>query len=316
MIIVTGGAGFIGSNLVRALNRRGRDDILVVDHLKDGAKFRNLADCEIQDYWDREALRRRLESGMDLGPVEVMFHQGACTVTTEWDGRYMMDNNYEYSKMLLHYCLQGKIPFIYASSASVYGQGPVFREQRGHECPINVYAYSKFLFDQYVRRHLNAPSPVVGFRYFNVYGPRETHKGAMASVAFHLHRQLVAGGETVRLFQGCDGYGDGEQQRDFVYVEDVVDVNLRFWDQGGPSGIYNVGTGRGQSFNELARAVLAYHGRGRIEYIPFPEHLRGSYQSFTEADITLLREAGYDQPLRPVEEGVPDYLRWLEDNPA
>lgn len=316
MIIVTGGAGFIGSNLVRALNQRGYHNILVVDNLKDGTKFRNLVDCEIADYLDKTEFQRRLENGSVPESVAAVFHQGACTVTTEWDGRYMMANNYDYSRLLLHYCLERRIPFLYASSAAVYGGGRAFREERPWEEPLNVYGYSKFLFDQYVRRYLeDAASLVVGFRYFNVYGPREAHKGPMASVAYHLHRQLLAGSETVRLFQGNDGYGDGEQRRDFVYVGDVVAVNLWFWEHHGPSGIYNVGTGRSQSFNELAQAVIAYHGRGRIEYVPFPEHLRDSYQSFTEADITALRKAGYDQPFRSVEEGVPEYLEELELGP-
>lgn len=312
MIIVTGGAGFIGSNLVKALNQRGREDIVVVDDLSDGAKFRNLVDCAIADYLDKDEFLARLAEPVAF-PVEIeaVFHQGACASTTEWDGRLMMHNNYAFSRTLLHWCLERQIPFLYASSAAVYGAGPVFREGRCHERPLNVYGYSKFQFDEYVRRQLpQAESQVVGLRYFNVYGPREQHKGAMASVAFHLDGQLATG-EAVHLFQGGDGYGDGEQRRDFVYVADAVDVNLWFLDHPQRSGIFNVGTGRSQSFNDVAHAVLAWHGRGRIEYIPFPEHLAGRYQSFTEADIGALRAAGYDRPFKTVEEGVALYLAWL-----
>ena len=237
-----------------------------------------------------------------------MFHQGACSATTEWDGRYLMRNNYEYSKTLLHYCLERRIPFIYASSAAVYGAGPVFKEGRDYEAPLNAYGYSKFQFDAYVRQILpRAHSQIAGLRYFNVYGPRELHKGGMASVAFHLNTQLL-NGERLKLFEGCDGYGDGEQRRDFVYVGDAVAVNLWLLDQPRVSGIFNVGSGRSQPFNDVARAVIDWHGGGEIQYIPFPEHLRGRYQSFTEADIGALRAAGYAQPFLSVEQGVRAYL--------
>lgn len=313
MIIVTGGAGFIGSNIVKGLNTRGRADILVVDDLKDGTKFRNLADCEIQDYLDKDDFIQKVRAGSEFGGmVEVVFHEGACSSTTEWDGQYMMDNNFEYSKTLLHYCLDIGAAYLYASSASVYGGGQVFSESRAHEAPLNVYGYSKFLFDQYVRRILpGAKSQIAGFRYFNVYGPREQHKGSMASVAYHLSQQLDAG-DNPRLFAGCDGYGDGEQRRDFIYVDDAVDVNLWFMDNPDRSGIVNLGTGRCQSFNDVANAVIAWYGRGEIEYIPFPDHLRGRYQSYTEADIQALRSLGYDKPFKSVEVGVPLYMDWLK----
>jgi ADP-L-glycero-D-manno-heptose 6-epimerase len=315
MIIVTGGAGFIGSNIVKALNTRGRTDILVVDNLSNGVKFKNLADCEIADYMDKEDFIARVQANSDFGgKVEAIFHEGACSSTTEWDGRYMMRNNYDYSKALLHWCLARKAAYIYASSASVYGAGRVFKEIREHEEPLNVYGYSKFLFDQYVRRILpTAQSQIVGFRYFNVYGPREQHKGSMASVAFHLNTQVQDTGK-VKLFEGCDGYGNGEQRRDFIYVGDAVDVNLWFLDHPDKSGIFNVGTGRSQPFNDIARAVIAWHGRGELEYVPFPDHLRGRYQSFTEADISALRAVGYDQPFKTVEQGVVLYLEWLNDS--
>ncbi len=312
MIIVTGGAGFIGSNIVKALNERGESDIIVVDNLKNGVKFKNIADCEIADYMDKEAFIERVKVGDEFTrKVKAIFHEGACSSTTEWDGKFMMQNNYDYSKALLHYCLDRKIPYIYASSASVYGAGKVFKESREYEEPINMYAYSKFQFDQYVRRHLpEAKSQVVGFRYFNVYGPREQHKGSMSSVAFHVNNQIKENGKA-KLFEGCEGYGNGEQRRDFVYVGDAVDVNLWFMDHPDKSGIFNLGTGRSQTFKEVAEAVIAYHGKGEIEYIPFPEHLKGRYQSFTEADINALREAGYDAPFKTVEEGVTAYMKWL-----
>jgi ADP-L-glycero-D-manno-heptose 6-epimerase len=315
MIIVTGGAGFIGSNLIKALNERGRTDILVVDNLSNGRKFVNLVDCEIEDFLDKAEFRELLTAGGDLDQtVEAIFHLGACSTTTEWDGRYLLENNYAYSKILLHYCLDNEIPFIYASSAAVYGAKQSFREGREHERPLNAYGYSKFLFDQYLRRHLSqAHSAVVGLRFFNVYGPREAHKGAMASVAYHFYRQLQET-DRMRLFQGSGGYGDGEQRRDFVYVDDAVAVALWFWQHKDIKGIFNLGTGRAQTFNEVAQAIIAYHGSGEIEYIPFPEHLRGSYQDFTEADLTLLRHAGYDQPFLSVEEGVQRYLAWQQAN--
>ncbi len=312
MIVVTGGAGFIGSNLVKALNAIGRDDVIVVDDLTDGTKFRNIADCEIADYIDKDDFLGAVIAGGGLPErIDAILHQGACSDTTEWDGRYMMGINYEYSKALLHYCLDRKIPYLYASSASVYGAGPVFSESRAHERPLNMYGYSKFQFDQYVRRLLpKARTQIAGFRYFNVYGPREQHKGKMASVAFHLNNQLRETGK-VRLFSGCDGYADGEQRRDFIHVDDVVAVNLWFLRHPDKSGIFNLGTGRSQSFNDVARAVLAWHGQGELEYIPFPDHLKGRYQSYTEADMSALRAAGYDAPFMTVEQGVAAYLQWL-----
>jgi len=304
MIIVTGGAGFIGSNLVHALNAQGRDDVLVVDDLKRGEKFRNLVDLRVADYLDKDDLLTLLDTGdAKLADVEVVFHQGACSTTTEWDGRYMMRNNYEYSKRVLAWCLARQRPLIYASSAAVYGGNQIFAEDPANERPLNVYGYSKLLFDQYVRRLPPAGSQVAGLRYFNVYGPREDHKGTMASVAYHFHLQNRAAGQ-VRLFQGADGYGDGEQRRDFVYVRDVVEVNLWLWRHPEVAGIFNVGTGQAQTFNEVARAVLAHRGSGEIEYIPFPETLKGKYQSFTQADLTNLRAAGYEEPFASLEEGI------------
>ena len=314
MIIVTGGAGFIGSNLVLALNARGYDDILVVDHLQNGVKYRNLVECRIADYLDRSAFLERLQQGVFYGKsIEAVFHQGACSTTTEWDGCYMMDNNYEYSKTLLHYCQRYSIPLIYASSAAVYGADKQFKEERVYESPLNVYGYSKFQFDQYIRKQqVEFTAQVVGLRYFNVYGPREAHKGSMASVAFHLNNQIKQG-DVLRLFAGGNGYAAGEQRRDFIYVDDAVAVNLWFFDNPQLSGIYNAGTGRSQTFNDVASAVIAYHGRGRIEYIPFPENLKGCYQSFTEANLDNLRTAGCRHVFKSVEQGVKLYMQWLNE---
>jgi len=313
MIIVTGGAGFIGSNIVKLLNTQGYTDILVVDDLTDGTKFRNLADLVIADYRDKDVFRQCVVNDQRaLEGVEAVFHQGACSATTEWNGKFMMDNNYTYSQELLAACQRLNIPFFYASSASVYGDGPVFTEGLANEKPLNVYGYSKFLFDQHVRRVLpKATAPIVGFRYFNVYGPREQHKGSMASVAFHLHQQILKG-ENPKLFGAYDGYEAGGQSRDFIFVEDVAQVNLWAWQQG-VSGIYNLGTGRAQPFRDIAEAVIAYHGKGEITYIDFPEHLKGRYQSFTQADMSDLRAAGYDKPFSDVATGTNAYLDWLSE---
>ncbi len=311
MHIVTGGAGFIGSNLVQALAARGHDDIVVVDDLEDGHKFVNISDLPIADYFDKDDYIERLGGTAFANSIKAVFHQGACSTTTEWDGRYMMKNNYAYSQVLLHHCLEHGTPYIYASSAAVYGGSSTFAEDPRYENPLNVYGYSKLQFDRYVRRVAAKPdSQVVGLRYFNVYGPREQHKGSMASVAFHFNNQILEHGEA-RLFEGSGGYGDGEQLRDFVYVEDVCDVNLWFLDNPKVSGIYNTGTGRAQSFNDVANAVIKWHGKGEIRYIPFPDHLKGAYQSFTEADLTQLRASGCDVEFRPVEQGVPAYLDQL-----
>ena len=311
---MTGGAGFIGSNLVRGLNRAGHEDILVVDDLTDGRKFSNLVDCNISEYWDIEQLRQFIEQNRSFKTgVTALLHQGACTVTTEWDGQYMMQNNYEYSKLLLHYCLQYGIPFIYASSGSVYGIKQKFNEAPENEAPVNVYGYSKYLFDMYVRRILKeAQSQVTGLRYFNVYGPGEQHKKSMASVVYHFNEQLLSSG-CIKLFQGSGGFADGEQRRDFIHVDDVVAINLWFLEHCDKCGIYNVGTGKSRSFNDAARLVLQWHGKGHIQYIEFPADLMDSYQSFTEADITALRQAGYQQKFITPETGINQYLGWLNE---
>lgn len=316
MIVVTGGAGFIGSNLVMALNARGHDDVLVVDDLTDGTKFVNLVEARIADYMDKDEFLERVRSGSFGDRVEAVLHEGACSDTTEWDGRFMMRNNYTYSRELLEWCQASEAPFLYASSAAVYGAGPGFAETPEHEKPLNVYGYSKKLFDDHVRRVLpRARAQIVGFRYFNVYGPREQHKGKMASVAFHLNGQALAG-ERLKLFEGCDGYPDGGQMRDFVYVGDACDVNMWFLDHRDVSGIFNCGTGQARPFQAIAETVSGFHGGVEIEYISFPEHLRGRYQSFTEADPTRLREAGYERAFTSVEDGVTEYMRWLDRDGA
>ena len=325
-IIVTGAAGFIGSNIVKALNARGVTDIVAVDNLAKADKFKNLVDCEIAEYVDKKDFLDVVESG-ELGrDIEAVLHQGACSDTMETDGRYMMENNYRYSLSLLEWCQEEAVPFIYASSASVYGGGKIFAESREYEAPLNVYGYSKFLFDQVVRPRLaDASAQIAGFRYFNVYGPRESHKGRMASVAFHFFNQYRATGK-IKIFEGNDGYANGEQRRDFVSIEDVVRVNLHFLDNENVSGIFNLGTGSSQTFNDVAVASLnACRGldgksaltmgemtaQGLIEYIAFPDALKGKYQSFTQADLTNLRSAGYQAPFLTVEEGVSRYIPWL-----
>jgi len=311
MIIVTGGAGFIGSNLVKDLNQKGYDDILIVDDLKDSTKFKNIIDCKISDYLDKDDFLTKITNDTNFDKIEAIFHQGACTDTTEWDGSFMLRNNYNYSKTLLEYCLKHKIPFIYASSAAIYGANNTFIEHPNNEMPLNVYGYSKLLFDQYVRRILSkAESQIVGLRYFNVYGPREQHKGSMASMVFHLNNQFKKN-QALYLFEGSDGYANGEQRRDFIYVGDVADVNSWFWQHPSLSGIYNVGTGRSQTFNDMANTIIAWYGHGKIEYVPFPDNLRSCYQSFTQADISKLRKAGYDGTFRTIKDGIKTYLEWL-----
>lgn len=304
MFLVTGGAGFIGSNLVRELNRRGHTNILVVDNLRRSDKFANLADLVIRDYMDKREFRSRLDSGSFDAKIEAIYHNGACSDTMELDGQYMMENNFGDSKAILQFALERRIPLVYASSAATYGASSCFEVDPANERPLNVYGYSKLLFDQHVRPLLaHAESTVVGLRYFNVYGPREQHKGRMMSVLHQLLRQLREEG-VCRLFQGTDGFGDGEQVRDFVFVGDVVDIGLFFGEGPVRKGIFNAGTGQARSFNAIAQTLIQHLGQGRIEYIPFPEALRGRYQSFTQADVGSLRAAGYGQSFTSLEEGI------------
>ncbi len=306
MIIVTGGAGFIGSNIVKGINDFGEDRIIVVDNLKNAEKVKNLASLKIYDYVDKEYFVNNLES---FKGVKVIFHQGACTNTMEGDGRYVMNNNYEYSKKLINFCLERGIRFIYASSASVYGDGRKgFREERECEHPLNVYAYSKFLFDEYVRRVIRAsPVQIVGLRYFNVYGPGEGHKGKMASVVYQFYNQIKIE-KKIKLFEGSDRF-----KRDFVYVKDVVKINLFFYEREGISGIFNCGTGVARSFLEVAKIMKDICGDVEIEFIPFPEELKGKYQTYTCADLKRLKEVGYEDKFVSLEEGIREYIGILKE---
>jgi ADP-L-glycero-D-manno-heptose 6-epimerase len=317
LIIVTGGAGFIGSNLVHELNQVGHKDILVVDNLApapnlSGPKFLNLHGAEFSDYMDKREFRDALKAGLiDGGKVRAILHQGACSNTLEDDGRYMMDNNFTYSKELLHFALDHGIPFVYASTAAIYGASTFFKEVPENERPLNVYGYSKLVFDNYVRRLMpDMRSTVVGLRYFNVYGQREQHKGRMASVMHHFTNQLKETG-VIRMFEGSGGYGNGEQRRDFVYVGDLARINMFFAgllsDQKGPQNVQavvNAGTGEARTFKAVAEALMSVHGPGKIEYIPFPGDLKNRYQHFTQADVEGLRKAGYVEPFTSLEDGV------------
>jgi ADP-L-glycero-D-manno-heptose 6-epimerase len=317
VIIVTGGAGFIGSNLVHQLNAIGERNILVVDNLRpapnlSGPKFRNLLGADYADYMDKTEFRRAIKCGdFEHRKVRAILHQGACSNTLEDDGHYMMDNNFTYSKELLHFALENKVPFVYASTAAVYGASTSFAVEPAHERPLNVYGYSKLVFDNYVRRHLaEMKSTVVGLRYFNVYGPREGHKGRMASVIHHFTRQLLDTG-TIRMFVGSGGYADGEQRRDFVFVNDLARINMFFAGllphekpHKHVHAIVNAGTGEARTFKAVAEALMSVHRPGSIEFIPFPGDLQNRYQHFTEADISGLREAGYTAPFTPLEQGV------------
>ncbi len=328
-IVVTGAAGFIGSNLVRGLNVRGFSDIIAVDDLSEGEKFRNLADLQISDYIDADRFYELFARG-SFGQVDAVFHEGACSDTMQTNGKYMMENNYATSVRLFQACQQWRTRLLYASSAATYGDSDTFVPEPAFERPLNVYGYSKLLFDQRVRRECGTDfaslrtgkmSQVVGFRYFNVYGAREQHKGRMASVAFHQFNQLRAEGK-VALFGAYGGYGAGEQMRDFVYVDDVVAVNLWFLEHPGVSGIFNLGTGRAQAFNDVAGSVInatrrlqgeaeltldAMQAAALIEYRPFPAELRGKYQCYTQADLSSLRAVGCDHAFADVQTGVHAY---------
>ena len=316
MIIVTGSNGFIGSNLIKGLNEIGHKDIIAVDDQDDPELKENIAHCDIQDFLNIDEFINLIRNNeFDGTKIRAIFHQGACSNTMEWDADFLYKNNLSYSKELLNFSQKTKTSLIYASSASVYGAGKIFEESVENEDPINLYAYSKFKFDQLVRQELiKSETQIVGLRYFNVYGPQEQHKGTMASVAFHLHNQLKDN-EEIKLFEGSDGYDDGEQRRDFIYVEDVVKVNLWFLENQKVSGIFNVGTGKSQTFNEVAHSVINWNKRGKINYVPFPEKLKGAYQSYTQANISKLRKAGYKDEFLNVQEGVKKYLDRLESWP-
>ncbi|WP_022849935.1 ADP-glyceromanno-heptose 6-epimerase [Limisalsivibrio acetivorans] len=306
MYIVTGGAGFIGSNIVKGLNDRGIDDILIVDNLSNSQKHLNLNRLKYRDYVDKKDFFEFL--GYIEEDIDVIFHQGACSNTMETDGRYMMENNYEFSRELLLFALEKKIRFIYASSASIYGNGDDgFVEAEECEYPLNIYAFSKFSFDNYIRGLGKLNSQVVGLRYFNVYGPQENHKGSMASVAYHFFNQMKEDNK-VKLFEGSKDF-----RRDFIHVQDVVDVNMFFFENPKLSGIFNCGTGKARSFFDIAEAMKESYPDVEVEFVPFPEKLKGKYQAYTQADLSKLREIGYEGDFRTLEEGVGEYLMVLEN---
>jgi ADP-L-glycero-D-manno-heptose 6-epimerase len=308
MIIVTGGAGFIGSNLVKMLNDQGIDDIIIVDNLGSSLKFLNLNKLKFKDFIDKNSFLQKIDS---LGRIDLILHQGACSATTETDVNYLISNNYEYSKTLLHYSLDNNISFIYASSASVYGNGDNgFKEDPACEYPLNGYAFSKFIFDNYVRQVYSPDkykSQVTGLRYFNVYGYQENHKGSMASVPFHFFNQAKETGE-IKVFEGSENF-----LRDFILVEDVAQV-VNFFIESKNSGIFNCGTGQERSFMDMAEIFVKLYGDCKIKTIPFPDHLKGKYQTFTKADVTNLRNAGFNGEFTSLEEGMKKYLERLKAN--
>lgn len=319
MYIVTGGAGFIGSNLVHELNRYGIADILVVDNFANPNKQFNLHGAKFTDYMDKREFRRALkEKALRIPRINAIFHQGACSNTLLDDGVYMMDNNFTYSKEILDFALEQNSSLVYASTAAVYGFGGPgrFSPSFENEKPLNIYGFSKLAFDNYVRHRIeqeSMPITVVGLRYFNVYGPREAHKGRMASVIHHFSKQIRKN-QGVRLFEGSGGYENGEQRRDFVFVRDLALLNLYFAQVGPYSptkgatcsyqGVVNAGSGQARTFNEVARALMKVHGEAKIEYVPFPVDLKKRYQHFTEADLTELRTMGCDLEFTPLEDGV------------
>ncbi|MBN2166631.1 MAG: ADP-glyceromanno-heptose 6-epimerase [Marinilabiliaceae bacterium] len=308
MIIVTGGAGFIGSNLVKGLNDAGINDIIIVDNLAHTQKYLNLNRLKFSDYIDKFDFLNRLPN---LKNVEMILHQGACSATTELDANYLIKNNYEYSKTLFHYCQDEEIPFVYASSASVYGNGDNgFSEKPECEYPLNGYAFSKFIFDNYIRKNVDFKKPhsqVVGLRYFNVYGYQENHKGSMASVPFHFFNQANENGE-IKVFEGSENF-----LRDFIFVDDVVKV-VMFFIESRKSGIFNCGTGVERSFMDMAKIFSMQYGNCNIKIIPFPDHLKGKYQAYTKADLSNLRGVGYSEEFTSLENGMEKYLLRLKNS--
>ena len=313
MHVVTGGCGFIGSNIVARLNNQGINNILVVDDFNESTKLQNIAHNDVSDFVHKDRFLTEILNGKYKSDIEIIFHQGACADTMEPDGNYMMENNYEYSKHILEYCARNKIPLIYASSAAVYGPNRETSESKRNENPLNIYAYSKLMFDRYVTKRLNdIDSTVVGLRYFNVYGPNELHKGKMASMVYQAYKQLNDCGE-VKLFAGDAEFSDGEQKRDFVYVKDVVDVNLHFAGKHNVKGIFNLGTGIPRSFNDVANTLITLMNKGSINYIPFPFDLKNKYQNYTKADTIKLASTGVSTNFTSLEEGIAEYFTLLEN---
>lgn len=321
-IVVTGAAGQVGSNIIKALNARGVSNIIAVDNLTRADKFSNLVGCDIVDYLDKHDFIERIQAGHFDGEIDAIFHQGACSDPSQSDGRYLMENNYRYSMILLDWSQDQDVQFLYASSAAVYGAGSRSREERQFEGPLDVHGYSRFLFDQIVRQRLaqSPSSQIVGLRYFSVYGPGEAHKGPMASFAYQCFRQLQTDGK-ISLDEGAEG--------DFVFVGDVAKVNLFFFDHPEKSGIFNLGSGCTSSFDEVANATVngkkraksempltlaESRAQGLLEYVALPDAQKGKYLACAQADLTRLREAGYDAPMTTLEEGVSQYVEWLQKN--
>ncbi|MEA3225442.1 MAG: ADP-glyceromanno-heptose 6-epimerase [Planctomycetota bacterium] len=313
MIIVTGGAGFIGSALIAQLNARQITDILVVDQLGTDRKWKNLRNLFFADYLEKNDLLDMIIDGKLDSPIETIFHLGACSDTTEADASYLIKNNYEYTKLLAQWATNANIRFIYASSAATYGDGSAgFEDQEENIdvlCPLNMYGYSKHAFDLWARRSGLLKS-MVGLKYFNVYGPNEYHKGNMRSFIAKAFEQINADGK-VRLFRSHEpDYTDGGQVRDFVYIKDAVDMTLFFFDNPHLNGLYNVGTGEARTWNDLVIAVFVAMGiKPNIEYIDMPDSIRNQYQYFTKADVSKLRNAGYDKQTTPLEDAIKDYVQ-------
>lgn len=324
-ILVTGAGGFIGSNLIHKLNAKGYTEILAVDDLSDGLKYRNLLQANIDDYQDLDGFYDKLLNNY-FGKFDYIFHEGACSDTMEHNGKYMLANNYEISKKLFMYSARENSCLNYASSAAVYGKSRGFEVSERNETPLNVYGFSKLLFDNFVRKNnASAVKQIVGLRYFNVYGPRESHKGKMASVAYNQYMQFT-NNQPIRLFGSYGGYGEGCQMRDFIYIDDLIEVKLWLMENQNVRGIFNLGTGRAQAFNDVALGVINGLNRihdkpcdtlenaikeKKIQYVQFPEALIGRYQCYTRAEISDLRNHGYQGKFRDVESGMFDYVSWL-----
>jgi ADP-L-glycero-D-manno-heptose 6-epimerase len=310
-LVVTGGAGFIGSALIWALNRRGIDDILVVDRLDETEKWKHLVPLRFADYMDADDFLTHAVDGDDLGEIGTIFHLGACSSTTETDSDYLMRNNFEYTKQLAIWAYENDARFVYASSAATYGARETELSDRAdlHSLrPLNMYAYSKQLFDMYAAR-TGLDQTICGIKYFNVFGPNEEHKGNMRSLVNKAYDQILNGG-TVALFKSYrPDFADGEQRRDFIYVKDAIDMTL-FLAESDASGLFNVGSGRAQTWLELVRPIFAALDRPeRIEFVDMPEQLRSKYQYSTCADMRSLHEAGYSGSPMSLSDAVTDYVR-------